>query len=108
MRKILTPLLLLLPFYVSSQVFVGPNGAISNDGQNTIYNLTVTGLSPTLSSSFGLQQVSIDINHTNVSDLYIYIQSPAGTLVLLSAGSSITGSHFTGTTINNVATSSIL
>jgi subtilisin-like proprotein convertase family protein len=108
MRKIFTILGLLLTLFVRSQTFTGTGGAILDNGLDTYYTLNVSGLSPTtLDSTFGLEQVCFNITHPNVSELYIYLQSPSGTFVNLTLGSSSAGADFVNTCVNSQNASSI-
>lgn len=108
MNKIITSLFLLFSIISKAQLYTGPTGVITNNGQNTYFDLTVSGLSPAvLDSTFGIEEVCIDINHTNVSELNIYLKSPSGTLVSLSSGSSSSGANYTSTCFNHTGSSSI-
>jgi len=98
MEKIITISCLLFSLIYKAQTFSGTGGSIQNNGQDTYFTLNVAGLSPsTIDSVFGLAQVCFTINHPDVSELYIYLKSPAGIIVELTLGSSSSGSGFTNT-----------
>ena len=109
MKKLITvSLLLFFCGTIKAQVFTGTGGAILNNGQNTYFALSVSGLSPAqLDGNFGLEQVCFNINHPDISELYIYLQSPAGTIVELTLGSSASGTGYVNTCLNNQAGSSV-
>lgn len=108
MKKIFTIVLLLLSFYTRAQVLIGAGGKINNNGVETYFNRSVSGLNPKLlNSAFGVQEVCINISHSNVEELYIYLQSPSGTVVELTEGSSCNGMNYTNTCFNNNANISI-
>lgn len=101
MRKLYLIALSLYTSYASSQVFNGTGGTIQNTGTETYFNLNVSGLPYNLSSSFGIEEVTIDITHATVEELYIYLRSPNGRKVELSAGASCKGANYTSTTFNS-------
>src|SRR3954469_9858486 len=108
MKKIITIYLLFFGFCAKAQLFSGSPGGILNHGEFTYFNLSVAGLShPVLDSTFGLEEVCLTINHPVVSELYISLQSPSGTVVQLTSGSSSAGSNFTSTCFQNSASSSV-
>lgn len=108
MKRTITLISLLFSCYIKAQLFTGAGGGIQNLGQNTYFNLAVSGLSQAqLNSTLGVQEVCISISHSNVEELYIYLESPTGTVVELAEGSSSYGSNFTNTCFNNNATTSI-
>lgn len=108
MKKHLTLPILLLSFYAQSQVFTGTGGAILNNGQDTFFNLLVSGLTQTqLDSTFGVEKVCFSINHPTDEELYIYLQSPDGIMVELVSGSSCPGANYTNTCLDSRTDSSI-
>ncbi|MFY9308312.1 MAG: CotH kinase family protein [Bacteroidia bacterium] len=98
-----------LLFFVTTnaQVFTGSGGAIQNNGIDTYYSVVVSGLSAPLDSTYGMEEVCLNINHTAVDELYIYLQSPSGRIVQLTAGSSSTGVNYTNTCFNSQASTSV-
>ncbi|MGZ4033596.1 MAG: CotH kinase family protein [Bacteroidia bacterium] len=108
MKRLITILLLSCTFYCDAQLYTGTGGIILNNGANTYFNMNVSGLSPaTLDTTFGVETVSINITHPAVQELFIYLQSPSGTVVELTNGSSCSGANYTNTNFNNSDTFSI-
>jgi subtilisin-like proprotein convertase family protein len=106
-QRIIFSLCLLISFYCHSQTFSGTGGGIQNTGNETNYALSVAGLPSQLSSSFGIEEVSIDVTHSTVEELYIYLRSPAGRIVELTDGASCKGANYTGTSFNSGMANSI-
>lgn len=99
---------LLFSFCSKAQVFTGIGGNILNNGQDTYFNLLVSGLIPSqLDSTFGIEQVNININHPIDQELYIYLQSPDGKIVELAMGNSSNGSNYTNTCFDSRVNTSI-
>jgi subtilisin-like proprotein convertase family protein len=90
----------------NAQSFSGTGGAIIN---NTTYNFTigVNGLPAQIDSTFGLQNVGIDITHPAVEQLHIYLRSPSGIQVELTGTKSCKGDGFVNTTFMSGAPLSI-
>jgi len=108
MKQTSTLFFSLLFLTLRAQLFNGTGGAILNNGVNTYFNLNVSGLSQTqLDSTFGVEEVCININHPTNQELYIYLQSPSGTIVELTEGSSCTDTNYTNTCFKDTAASSI-
>ena len=108
MKKIITISSLLFSFYIKAQLFNGAGGLIQDNGQDTYFNLSVSGLSPAqLDNNFGIKQVGININHPAVEELSIYLRSPSGNVVQLTEGTSCNGSNYTNTYFNSQLSTSI-
>lgn len=91
-----------------SQTFSGSTGAISDDGQPNEYTLTASGLSAsTLTNSYGLTQVCLNLTHTWDSDLNVFLVAPDGTSVNLFSGVGGDGDNFTNSCLNQSVTNSI-
>jgi subtilisin-like proprotein convertase family protein len=106
-RTFTTLLFFLFYFYSSAQQFTGTGGPITNNGIPTYFPLTVSGLPGQLNSSFGVETVCINISHTNVEELYIYLLSPSGIKVELSNGGSCSGNSYIGTCYNSSLPNSV-
>lgn len=93
---------------VSGQTFSSVSGgSIPDNGFNfSTFLINVTGLSP-LTTSNGLTQVKLNINHTYVGDLEIYLESPNGIRNALSTFSGGDGHNYTNTVFTLNATNSI-
>ena len=61
-----------------SQTFNGTGGGIPDNGIQTCFPVTVTGLPTALNAANGLTQVCINITHTYDADLDIFLVSPNG------------------------------
>jgi subtilisin-like proprotein convertase family protein len=107
MRQIPVILFLLLSFYAKSQVFPGTGGVIQNNGVETYFSLPVSLVQAQLDNNFGVQEVCINISHPAVEELYIYLQSPSGTIVELTDGNNCKGANYTNTCFSNTAGTSV-
>ncbi|MDF2448423.1 MAG: hypothetical protein K0R26_927 [Bacteroidota bacterium] len=108
MKKIITISCLLFTLLIEAQVFNGGGGIILNNGQDSFFPINVSGLTQNaIDSVYGIEQVCFNISHPDVSELYIYLQSPSGTVVELTLGSSSSGANFTGTCFENLPGNSI-
>lgn len=109
MKKLLTALLFASAATLSAhaQTFNGGSGAIL-DNQTVDIPITVSGLPGTIdTTSFGLEQVCINLTHTWDSDLTIRIIAPDGTSANLAAGVGGDGDNFTNTCFRWDATTAI-
>lgn len=83
---------------LNAQTFTGTGGAISDNLDTTYFIIPVSGLTPAnISSSFGLEQVCIDLTHTKDRDLDIYVESPDGTIVELTTDNGDLDDNYTNT-----------
>ena len=104
----LLALLLLCPFAATAQTFTGTGADIPDDGTTLNISLGVNGLSGALNTStFGLEQVCITINHTYLSDLDVSIVAPDGTVCLLTSAQGGDSDHYTNTCFRADADTSI-
>ncbi len=89
--------LIILPFYSYSQTFsVSPSMAIP--GAATVFaQVAVSSLSPVMDVSFGIEKICIDITHPQTDDLTLWLISPNGTEILLSAENGGSGDNYTMT-----------
>lgn len=82
-------------------------GAITDNNAYTSFPIIVAGLPSTLNTlNFGLESVTINVNHTNDADLRMKLQAPDGTLIILTSFSGGTGDNYTATVFTD--TSSVL
>ncbi|HRH69515.1 MAG TPA: CotH kinase family protein [Flavobacteriales bacterium] len=96
------------PSMVAAQTFSGAGAAIPDDGNTLEIPLVVTGLGAVLdTSSFGLEQVCITVEHMWLSDLDIRIVAPDGTARLLVAGQGGDTDNYTNTCFTNDAEGTI-
>jgi hypothetical protein len=107
MKKTLLLIFVVTVLTAPAQVFNGGGGAIQNTGNETFFSAGVSGLPSSLDSTFGIEEVQVDITHPSVNELYVYLQSPSGTLVELTDGASCKGANFTGTVFRNDQVTSI-
>lgn len=90
------------------QTYTGGGGPIPDNGPQTAFPITISGLSqPVLNSSFGLETVCFNITHTYDGDLVIKLQAPDGTVVNLVHNTGAGGQNFTGTCLNDFAPDAI-
>lgn len=94
---------------ISGQTFTASPNAPINDFATTEYNITVSGLSPSVldTINFGLETVCIDLTHTWDADLNIYIIAPDGTSGMLSLGNGGSDDNYTNTCFNQTASTPI-
>src|ERR1019366_10291330 len=88
MKTTITIISLLFAFYAKAQLFTGSGGNIQNNGVETYFDLSVSGLPAQMTNTFGVEEVCINIIHPKVEELYIYLQSPSGIVVELTEGRS--------------------
>ncbi len=101
--------LLLAPFTTRAQTFTTSGGAIPDDGTAVEFPIAVSGLVPSTvdTTTFGLETVCVDIEHTWVSDLEIRLIAPDGTSALVFGGIGGDTDFFTNTCLNAAADQSI-
>lgn len=91
-------LLASFPLLVSAQTFTGTGAPIPDNGNTLEIPLGVNGLSAALdTTTFGLEQVCINIDHSWISDLDVSLVAPDGTVVLLVSGQGGDSDHYTNT-----------
>ncbi|MGZ4098374.1 MAG: CotH kinase family protein [Bacteroidia bacterium] len=99
--------LLLFFFYFLSykaQIFNGTGGPVlNNGGQETPFTINVSGLPSQIDSVYGLQEITVNLNHAAVEEIQIYLTSPSGITVDLTGVTSCSGSNFSNTTFNSSA-----
>ncbi len=90
--------------FIYAQTFLSSTGGDIPDGASapTTYSIDVTGVGA-INNSYGVASVCLDIKHSWVGDLEIFIQSPDGTTVPLSKQNGASGDNFTGTCFNGTA-----
>jgi subtilisin-like proprotein convertase family protein len=95
---------------LSGQTFnTGPvNKPIPNNLSSIYLPLSVSGLPSGINGSFGVESVCLDLAHTSVNNLEIYLTAPDGTGVQLSTKNGGDGDGFTGTCFHMTAPTSIL
>lgn len=103
-RLVLLSALIFLTLQVSAQTFYGGTGNIDNDGQNTTFSCSVSGLpQSTLDPNYGLEEVCLTINHTAVRELVIVLESPSGRRTELTSVNGGNDDNFTSTCFNSTA-----
>jgi hypothetical protein len=109
MKKIITIFCLFFSLAIKSQIFSGASGPIQNNGQLSYFPIAVSGVTPAqIDSVFGLEQVCFNISHPNITELDLFLSSPAGTFIQLFSGSSSAGgADFVNTCLDNQAGTSI-
>ncbi len=109
MKKIISLLFLIAPFFGFSQTYTGSGGAISDDGLNNDFIINVSGLVPaTLDAAHGLIEVCLNITHTYDSDLNIDLIAPDGTDIVLLSYVGGGDDNFSNTCFSQSASTSIV
>ena len=93
-------------FSLFAQTFTNTiGGAITDNNQYCYYPLIVSGLPNSIDSiSFGLEYISLNINHPSDKQLQIKLQTPDGSLYDLSTFNGGTGANYTNTIFHNTST----
>ncbi|MEO6490474.1 MAG: proprotein convertase P-domain-containing protein, partial [Ferruginibacter sp.] len=94
-------------YSLNAQTFNGTGGVIPDGGAQTCFNINVTGVG-VINGTYGIASVCINITHTWVGDLEIYLLSPNGTSIPLSlqnggGGVNYTNTCFTGTAVTPIS-----
>jgi len=91
-------LFMMFPLLLGAQTFNGVGAGIPDDGNSLEIPLNVMGLTQLLdTTSFGLEQVCINIDHDWISDLDVSIVAPDGTARSLVSGQGGSSDHYTNT-----------
>ena len=97
MKKIIT-LLCMLPSLLFAQTFTNSIPVAIPDNQTDLYiPIQVAGLVPAINGNFGITTACLMVNHSHVADLKLRLQSPSGTIILLSDQHGGNGSGYFGT-----------
>lgn len=102
--------LLLLLFLFSAVVraqYVTVNQAIPDDGSTVTFDLVVSGLPAGIGTTFGLEQVCINMDHPYDDDMEVKLRAPDGTVVLLFSHVGGDGDNFTNTCLRDDAPTGI-
>lgn len=110
MVKIKTLLFLsVLPFSLWGQTYTGGGGNIPDNNTVVSFPINVPVLSPnTLTGSFGIELVCLNINHPYVGDLEVSLRAPDGTVIVLFSGIGDDGDNFSNTCLWQESGTSIL
>lgn len=100
-------LLLLLFSATASAQYVTVNQQIPDDGSTVTFNITVSGQPGTINTSYGLEQICLNMDHTYDDDMEVKLQSPDGTVVLLFSHVGADADNFTATCLRDDATTGI-
>lgn len=104
-KTISTLIFLFVNLVFKAQTFY--NSAGGNITDNNVYNYYPISVSVPQtninSNSFGLEAVYINITHANVADLRIKLQSPTGSLFVLSSFVGGSGNNYTATVFTDTA-----
>lgn len=107
-RLLLGILILMTNTIATAQTFTAGGGSIPDAGPEVAFPINVSGLSPaTLTSSFGLETVCINITHTYVGDLIIRLLAPDGTITDMAVTIGGGGHDYTGTCFNQSGATNI-
>lgn len=93
--------------YAFAQTFNGSGGQIQ-DNQTLTKTINVSGLPTSLNqTTFGLEQVCLDIEHTWDADVTVTLESPDGSQIVLFTGVGGDGDDFDNTCLRSDASNSI-
>jgi subtilisin-like proprotein convertase family protein len=97
---------ILFAFAISAQTFTNTaGGAITDNNQYCYFPITVSGLPSSIDAvSFGLEYVTININHPSDNQLRIKLQAPDGSIYFLSTFNGGTGANYTNTIFHDTST----
>jgi len=107
-RLIFLLFLHLLSSTLIAQTWYGQGGVIPDDGTPVLFELNVTGLSPSIIDTLhGITGAVINITHPYDSDLIIALVAPDGSSVILSNGNGWDGDDYQNTHFTDTAAISI-
>ncbi len=90
-----------------TQTFNGVGGAIPDSGNGQrCFPINVSGIG-NINSTYGLGSVCLSIAHNRVSDLEVFLRSPAGTTIPISVRNGGAGIGYSGTCFSGNAATSI-
>jgi len=103
MRPGLVLFLVAFPFFgLRAQTFSSTVGAVIPDDGTTVYfDILVSGLPDIIDTTFGLEQVCLNLNHTYNEDMNVQLQTPSGQKILLFGGVGGGEDNFTNTCLAN-------
>lgn len=97
MKKLFT-FLCFIPSFLLAQTFTNSVPVAIPDNQTDLYiPIQVAGLVPSINSNFGITTTCLMVNHSHVADLKLRLQSPSGTIIVLSDQHGGSGSGYFGT-----------
>lgn len=102
--KLLFCILIFFCTYSNAQTFINTTGGDIPDGASspTLYPLDISGVG-TINNAYGVASVCLNITHSWVGDLEIYIQAPDGTKIPLSIQNGASGDNYASTCFNGTA-----
>lgn len=106
MRELLLFLLVLCSLATHAQ-YSTVNQSIPDDGSTVTFPLIISGLPSVAGSSFGLEQVCLNMTHPYDDDMEVKLQSPDGTVVLLFSHVGGDGDNFAATCLREDAATNI-
>lgn len=111
MKNIILPCILFLCVsFIDAQTFTNSTGgAIGDDNTYYYFPINVSGLSSSTlnTTSFGIESVTMNIDHPYVGDLRIKLQSPDGNIFVLTSSIGGDGDNYTATIFTDSASTPI-
>lgn len=105
LKPLLSAAFLLTALAISAQTFSATvNQLVPDDGSTITFEIPVSGLPDIIDTSFGLERVCLNLNHTYDSDMSVSLQSPDGKKILLFAGVGGGDHNFIGTCLEGNGT----
>ena len=99
-KKLLFIVAFIISIHSFSQTFSKSSYKIIPDTASLQDTLTVTGLVSTINTTFGIQDVMININHPSAGDITASLISPNGTIIQLTQNNGWGGANYTNTHFN--------
>jgi hypothetical protein len=99
-QRLLAFLFLLQLVSLRAQTFSSTvNQLLPDDGSTVFFEIPINGLPSVMDTTFGLEQVCLNIKHTYVEDMTVKLESPNGQTILLFAGVGGGGKDFINTCV---------
>jgi subtilisin-like proprotein convertase family protein len=110
MKKYFLPIIsIFIVSITQAQTFTNTTGgSITDDNAYNYYPIPVSGLPTAINTStFGIESITINVLHTNDVDLRMKLQSPSGSIYVITSFAGGTGNNYTNTVFNDSAATSI-
>jgi subtilisin-like proprotein convertase family protein len=92
---------------VNAQTYSGTGGAVMPTGNDVVFTQIVSGLGPSMNSSFGITQLCLNLSHPDLTEVSIELVSPSGKSVEMVSNNPTGGPDYLNTCFDGSAGSSI-